>query len=231
MKKYRCPHCGEKSLSIFQRLYMGYVRLGMLRVSSGNTLDGCVCNECQKVVMPLIDNSFFRLLFFPLCATYRIPATPVWLTTGLYLAGVLHWVFIPISVLYCFVFLLYIIVYSLTKPLMPYDDKSGRYDRYISLKPETHVSVNSSKYIKPYGVYGLKFDAETKDGKFKENFSDGMIPAVFYPKEKDSNTYDVHVINRVNVPDEILFDGAKFFVEDSDGVYVAKGTIEKIETE
>ena len=43
---------------------------------------------------------------------------------------------------------------------------------------------------------------------------------------KGSLEYYIRIINRDAVPDDILYDGAKFLVEDYDGLFIAKGTIQ-----
>ncbi len=109
---------------------------------------------------------------------------------------------------------------------MPCDSDTHK---ILYLEPDAKATVNSSKYIKPYGVYGLKFKTETDDEKFKQAFSDGMVPVVFHPNQKGSLTYDVRIINKSAVPKELLETGSKFLVEDADGIFIAKGTIEKSE--
>lgn len=110
--------------------------------------------------------------------------------------------------------------------LMPCDSDTHK---ILYLEPDAKVTINFSKYIKPYGVYGLKFKTETDDEKFKQAFSDGMVPVVFHPNQKGSLTYDVRIINKSAVPKELLEAGSKFLVEDADGIFIAKGTIEKSE--
>ena len=51
--------------------------------------------------------------------------------------------------------------------LMPCDSNTHK---ILCLESDAKVTVNFSKYIKPYGVYGLKFKTETTDKRFHEAF-------------------------------------------------------------
>lgn len=106
-------------------------------------------------------------------------------------------------------------------------DKDKR--KVIMLKDNAVATINNSKYVIPYGVYGLKFKTETNDSDFKKAFPDGMVPAVFHPTSEGSLTYDVRIIKPEFVPEAVLFPGAKFLVEDYDGIFIAKGTVNKVD--
>lgn len=75
--------------------------------------------------------------------------------------------------------------------------------------------------------YGLKFKQGKPSEKYKEAFPDGLVPAVFHPNAKESTVCAVRIINKSAVSDDILFDGAKFSVEDNDGIFIAEGTVVK----
>ncbi len=230
MTKYRCPHCGSKAFSTLDRLYIGYINLGVPhRYHRGyGYRDGCRCVSCSQFSMQEKENVMVEILFFLNRIAYGYPVVPT-VVTGLYFLGVLHWIFAVIAWVYWLAFLVYIVVYSLRKPLRPYPNESFFYENPILLKAETQVKINNAKYIKPYEVYGLKFKHEDLNGEIKQAFSDGMVPAVFHLNQKGSLTYDVRIINKSAVPKELLENGSKFLVEDADGIFIAKGTIEKSE--
>ena len=173
------------------------------------------CKVCEKPSRFSGIKKDYLLVLFALVLTELIylfvfPKTVLWVKL-LMIINISTIIFLPIFFI------------QKNKSLMPCDPKTHK---ILDLQPNTRVIINSPKYIKPYGVYGLKFKAETTDKRFHEAFSDGLVPAVFHPNEKGSLAYNVRIINRSFVPDELLFDGAKFLVEDSDGIFIAKGTIE-----
>lgn len=227
MKKHRCPHCGERSFSLSDRMYMAYVRIGVLWVSKANILDGCLCAKCQNIAMQQKNNPLIRFIFFPIMFCYGYPVFPIFIISFLSVIDKLHWFVTLLSVAYYLAFLVYLFIYAFAKPIVPYNKASYSLDKHIEYKAETRINVSSSKYIKPYGVYGLKLSNSTIDEKFKENFSDGLVPAVFHPNPKGSLEYYVRIINKSAVPDDVLYDGAKFLVEDYDGLFIANGTVIK----
>ena len=105
------------------------------------------------------------------------------------------------------------------------------FSRFVekSVFPNCKVKLNDSKYIRKMWVYGLKFETETKNVKFKERFTDGLVPAQFYPSKNGDNEFEIRIIGREFVPDEILFEGAEFLVEDIDGIFICKGKITKLD--
>ena len=225
MKLYRCPHCGNRVFKPYAYFAHKYIRLNdrIAENAYGETKYWywtMECTEChwpsrfvnetshQLTVSIIMGLSIIAILYFFLQYIFGIPKLAI--AIAVFVGTLCEF--------------LRTIIINRHKSLMPCDPKTHK---ILDLQPNTRVIINSPKYIKPYGVYGLKFKIETTDKRFHEAFSDGLVPAVFHPNEKGSLAYNVRIINRSFVPDELLFDGAKFLVEDSDGIFIAKGTIEK----
>ena len=114
------------------------------------------------------------------------------------------------------------------KYFIPLEDDGARYT-VINTYPNSRVMIAYTNKIKPMWVYGLKFETETKNVKFKERFTDGLVPAQFYPAKDGSNEFEIRIIGKEFVPDEVLFEGAEFLVEDIDGIFICKGKVIKTE--
>ncbi len=210
MKQYRCPHCGAKT---FSKMKLNNNKL--YGASRGMALRCSICNQKSTYRSIGLDKAVLAL---------AIAAIGSALLVLLKEYGVIVQICVALASLGCPILL--ICFTQRDKPLMPCDSDTHK---LLYFESNTKVSVNSSKYIKPYGVYGLKFKSEMDDEKFKQAFSDGMVPAVFHPNQKGSLTYDVRIINKSAVPKELLEIGSKILVEDADGIFIAKGTIENSE--
>lgn len=90
--------------------------------------------------------------------------------------------------------------------------------------------VNCNRDIHSYWVYGIKFDKETNNVKFAERFRDGLVPVVFHEKKKGSNTFEVRIIGKKFVPEELLCPGSEFLVEDNDQ-FICRGVVTRVVSE
>lgn len=219
MKKYRCPTCGAKTISAGRRISVSFFRnlypFQMHRVTENG---GSFCYACNTSFqfrtgnLPIIMN-----IVRPLLAVISLALALMvrnWIMTIVFISVVL------------LLYPVYIIAFAFICPIMPFNTDTLR---VVEERPDVRININSSKYIKNYAVYGLKFKDEINSEKFKEAFPDGMVPAEFKPNKKGSLEYDIRIINRTAVPNEILYDGAKFLVEDHDGIFIAKGKVIKSE--
>lgn len=233
MLKYRCPHCGKVAFSNGDRFYMAYIRWCTLlqyryTEDGKGILSGCFCKECDELVLPNKGKNFLSGLFFINRICFGAPLVPL-IVGGLCSVGVLHWAFVVLAWLYWLGFVVNVVWCWLTEPILPFTKQATIFDHCSRYKADMCVALNNAKYIKPYEVYGLKFKRDDLNGEIRETFSDGMVPVVFHPNQKGSLTYDVRIINKSAVPKELLETGSKFLVEDADGIFIAKGTIEKSE--
>ena len=217
MKKYRCPHCGKKSITTKMRIHSSFMLGGG---SYGYQQAYKVkCPECDGLCEPSCLSTAGRVLRILMGL---VAIALIVLVVYLNNSGIINGLFtFPLFALVFVAYAIYNALAQLKMPLIPYSK-----DFDSEFRPNARVALKSKKYIKPYVVYGLVFKDETTDVHFKETFPDSMVPAMFFPGKKDSLQYEIRVIDRDIVPDEILYDGAKFLVEDTDGLFVTKGTVE-----
>lgn len=219
MKKYRCPHCGEKAFTSY--------RYNMIRLIS----DYYTFNFRDR----------YEIMRCPICgekSKFSRPNKTLWM-----LEWIFSFIFILSAVLAVLVFtkniiigvallvmsllsLVFEILAKSSRVLVPCDDESTFYD-VLRLPSNCRVEFNSIKYLKPYGMYAIKFKESTEDTRFKEAFTDGLVPIQLCVKIGDSLQFEARLIMKTAIPKELLYDGAKFLIEDSDGIFVAKGTFIK----
>ena len=219
---HRCPHCGEKAFPHSRWLSMKYEPNTRRRQIDGVYRDlSYKCPACsQRGVFKNHTKSSVKLQVF-----LGAVGTVVVLVCVLFLQK--YFKLLSLLILAADLIAFKLIAYK-DRAFVPCDyDQHGNI-KYLSFPMNASVTVNNGKYIKPYGVYGLKFKGEAPGTKFKEAFPDGMVPAVFHPTSEGSLTYDVRIIKPEFVPEAVLFPGAKFLVEDYDGIFIAKGTVNKV---
>ena len=176
MKKYRCPNCGAKTISVGRRisasLFQNLYPLKMHRVTENG---GSFCYACNSSFqfrtgkLPIVMNLVRPIVTLAFLALALIMRT--WIMTV---------AFVLIALLF---YPIYIVVFAFVCPIVPFDTHSLRIEEK---KPDARIDVNSGKYIKLYTVYGLKFKDETNSEKFKESFPDGLVPAMFLSNKKGS---------------------------------------------
>lgn len=223
-KMHRCPHCGEKGYKFTATM------LGNRQNPTKSALVvniGMSCERCGKRCASATDYSQLK--------TNRklvwIPAVFLLLDVFLIVSSLLRWV-LPAVVVFLIggVYLISVILFSsYLGYLIPLKQDSAK--AIIETHPNCKVKLNDNKYIRKMWVYGLKFETETKNIKFKERFTDGLVPAQFYPSKNGDNEFEIRIIGREFVPDEVLFEGAEFLVEDIDGIFICKGKITKLDLE
>ncbi len=232
MKKLRCPNCGQKTLGWSNRWYaLGlqedqikfrekYGRFYYRRRSSYGS-----CPECNCALAYIAPGSFFKesvlmyaiiLLDIALCVATLITRDMLWCIIGLCIitAGFLYFVCKQIWI-------------TATHHMLKYVGDEG----IERPKPNIRAKIDYTKYIKPYGVYGLKFNEGKITEKYKEAFPDGLVPATFLPDKNGDCEFEIYLFNKNVLNEDMLFAGAEFSVEDYDGIFITKGKVSKINLE
>lgn len=207
----RCPWCGKKGLNGKEYFLAKYDY-------NPNTGIKVICDCCGKAGRFMVNNLNRKEVLFTVLLV---------IVLGIFL------VLYKFIGFWCLAFAPFALVASIaynfycrsSYEFLPCDIDDSK---PIIMKDNAQCIIMRKKKILPNTVYGLKFETETDDTKFKEAFPDGMVPAVFHPTSEGSLTYDVRIIKPEFVPEAVLFEGAKFLVEDYDGIFIAKGTVETL---
>jgi len=218
VRKFRCPHCGEKTFTYFDRIGGQLTGGGRMRY---RRYDRMACHKCGGLCTTFVSSAaVFVLLVILLILSLAT------IVVGLVLKS-------PIAVWLCVAIWVCIGIYFITEvfvnPLVgiELDDSNTIFGTRNYKEANAKVSVNSARDIKAYRIYGIKFDNETKNAKFHERFRDGLVPAVFHEKKKGSNAFEVRIIGKKFVPEELLHIGSEFLVEDNDQ-FICRGTVTEI---
>ena len=224
MKQYRCPHCGEKAFTTSDHIYMGLVSM----VSTSRYATNSKCSRCNNRVHAAWHYGRALWIILGVLAIYCIFQAVSFLAFS-NVRQALHWGVAVACGIYAVAFVITAVISALKKPLVRYNPNEWGMGKYSMPLPNTRIKVNSDNYLKPYRVYGLKFKFDNGDGGVKEVFKDGMVPMALHPIKTADLTYDVAVYSKDALPQDIFEVGRKFLVEDADGIFIAKGTIEKSE--
>ena len=215
MRKFRCPHCGEKTISYFDRFcgkFTGGYHKGIYsydRLSCKACGAQCTARSSSTIVF-IICLLILALVIIGL-VTYLLGNTKISLRM-LVAAAVLG--IIPFTASVFVNPLIGINPDGKTTPSGSVDYKS----------PNAKVSVNSNRGIRSYWIYGVKFEGNTENAKFHERFKDGLVPVVFHEKRKGSNAFEVRIIDKEFVPEELLHVGSEFLVEDNNQ-FICRGKV------
>lgn len=231
-KMHRCPHCGQKSFMYLLTMdFRGIRSLENLDYNapvsfSKNFSYYLKCKHCEgKSNIYTAKGQVFGDLIYFLCILILLSLVG----SLIMLKGLTMYTAVAAAVVLMNLPIWYYLSCR-NNCLIPLDDSDGR-QTLLKIKSNCRVRLNDSKYIRKMWVYGLKFSTETKNIKFKERFTDGLVPAQFYPAKDGSNEFEIRIIGREFVPDEVLFEGAEFLVEDIDGIFICKGKITKLDLE
>lgn len=215
MKRYRCPYCGEACVTWVQRVY----EAGRWNRITG--VFGTPCSSCGhlfvssprypgKWLTVWILAELFPLLLFILLA---------YLVTPLMLCG-----FVLYMVFYTAVMLPWRV--SRTTGLTQFDQETRR-----PVKPEPNVRLAldmTGGHIENLDIYGLRFEKPTRNARFREVFTDGLVPVIFYRDgPRESGPWNAALLKLEYIPSELLTVGAAFAVIDN-GETIAKGTITEV---
>ena len=229
-KMHRCPHCGGKGYGLSSTTYHRfegsidgldydkpiYLKQPFMRCKICGEQCGAYCNGDKNKLYDIIST----FLVIVLILAWVFVDFFGWLTS-IIITGLIATIDFVVDAGYFSCFF---------RCLLPITD-DGYHKMLLKTSPNCRVRLNDSKYIRKMWVYGLKFSTETKNVKFKERFADGLVPAQFYPAKDGSNEFEIRIIGKEFVPDEVLFEGAEFLVEDIDGIFICKGKITKLDLE
>ncbi len=232
MKKLRCPNCGQKTLGWSNRWYA----LGAeqdahdfnekYKRHAYNTRSGLgCCPKCNCAIGYIAPGSYFK--HYIIMRILTLVSFAMMIVT--FITHKLFWTIIAICVMSAFL-LYYIgkrIWITATHHMLKYVDDEG----IEKPKPNIRAKIDYTKYIKPYGIYGLKFSEGKITEKYKEAFPDGLVPATFLPDQNSDCEFEIYLFNKNVLYDDMLFVGAEFLVEDTDGIFITKGKVSKTELE
>ncbi len=211
---YRCPHCGEKGISYSDRLFACLPR------RTGDNAFGDYDLKCRKCNGKCWTGSA-NTIIGNIISCLMVGSIP--LSMGILFVTKNSWACFAVLFTAIFIKVIYNIFDEFSGPVFMMDEEGN----CLSFMPNTKAEIEQCKYLKAYGIYRLKFKNETENHKFIERFQDGMVPAQIAPSDKDKGVHDLRIIGRDFVPDEVLFEGAEFEVEDIDGIFITKGKITK----
>lgn len=214
MRKFRCPHCGAKTITYGERFashFTGYRKYYVTRhhrmaceKCGGMSMTSSTSNFVGVIAIIVLLISFIMFIFM-----FIAPKICLWLCLSIF---VLLGILITIDVF--------------TSPLVGIDPSGFEKFNGISEHSPANASVlvNSNRDIRPYWIYGVKFEVNTENAKFHDRFKDGLVPVVFHEKRKGSNAFEVRIIGKEFVPEELLHVGSEFLVEDNDK-FICRGKV------
>ena len=66
------------------------------------------------------------------------------------------------------------------------------------------------------------------DAELKAAFPDELIPIQLYQSIHEPLIYSVHIMHLDKLPADFIKANSKFLIEDTDGLFIAKGTVEEL---
>ena len=232
MKKFRCPVCGKKTLTPIVRFRMQRIHFEQNEINDrynrhnyGTRIirDDC-CPQCDRALVYALPSSYS---LFMIIQTIIIALAYILMFISLRSLDWFYLVLLPLGFLILFV-AFYITHSELVKqgPLEYVDDKGIN-----KPVPNARVKIVKAKYIRPYRTYGLKFSEGVPNQKFNEAFCDGLVPAVFLPDQNNDSEFEIYIINKTVLNDDMFYKDAEFLVEDANGKFITKGVVKKTELE
>ena len=226
MKKRRCPVCGKECVTLRNifRCYALHDKYSYIR-----DRDGGKCPECGGLFLP-----------YPKPGVGRYIAQAA--VGAIIIASVLLAVFVS-SVYLLIMFPLFFLIPLVILPLISAKEPLVRFKRgdytdyreYIIPKPNARVIMKrGSGEINDLDIFGLRFDEKTRAARFREAFTDGLVPAVFHKGRKkrecepeivlNEGELEVTIMDMKFIPEDLLFCGSGFTVMDN-GKEIASGLI------
>lgn len=183
--------------------------------------DRISCKKCSGQCTTFVSSSWVMVLVFLMVLLALLSAISYYILKS----PIIMWILLALMIASGVFFVVEVCVNPLVG--IDPDGKSTLCGSLDYKEANAKVSVNSARDIKAYRIYGIKFDNETQNAKFHERFRDGLVPAVFHEKKKGSNAFEVRIIGKKFVPEELLHIGSEFLVEDNDQ-FICRGTVTEI---
>lgn len=222
MKRYRCPHCGKKVFSPAHYSFMRFVSTKRMYAEfSPHSTSVLHCPSCTQLSAFFHhDNTCFNLeLVTMLCALLTFIGVMV---AMLYSGIIALFVAALLVVELCFM------VYLKSHRSLMRMIKDNEYYKAVLPMSNCRVKVNSSKYLKPYQTYAIKMQDNPLDAELKATFPDELIPIQLYQSIHEPLIYSVHIMHLDKLPTDFIKAKSKFLIEDADGLFIAKGTVEEL---
>lgn len=235
MKAFRCPVCGAKTLiRVFSHVRIPIIhdeeneirdRYDRHYVGTRIIRDDC-CPQCERALTFVDATSYsdYKIFYFIFSIITMV---------SMFIALRIKDPFLPLIVLG--VELTPVIIYSIyqygfkKKILGPLEYVDG--EGINKPIPNARVKIAKAKCIRGYGTYGLKFSTGEHDQKYNEAFLDGLVPAVFLPDQNNDSEFEIYIINKNVLKDDMFFKDAEFLVEDVNGKFITNGSVLKTELE
>lgn len=195
-KKLRCPHCGRETITFGDRWFSFSASNG--RNNSINTY-GAKCPECGGVYSYIglnkqkkyIEASMILLVYaYLFYLTFFV--NPMFVILMVAVALMVSLLIFPLT--------------SLFQPIVVYDRESKQ--RVI---PEANAAVSLDKHvsIKKLMIYGVMTENAAGNVQLTKCFERGIFAAMFLESKQES-VWQVYIIKKEFVPDEVLQSGQRF---------------------
>lgn len=216
MKKYRCPYCGEESITSANKLLCNNIGRRRHLYKIGNACPACGQYYAVRFRGSRWIDALFLLLIVGVPLLFLI-------------LGFWNPLYCALSVLTASVgnaFLLIPLQNRLFGVITQYDQEDFY---HVRLDPNAEITLtDTTNAIKDQDIYGIRFDKRADLPRFREVFKNDLVPVVFFREKGDrSRTMRVTVMKSQYVPDTLLCEGAAFTVVDN-GREIATGVFKTV---
>lgn len=237
-KKYRCPWCGEKTFSYFDLTFVGpygkryrHMHTPMDR-NENNRKRRSLCPRCKNASTLIVKGSSNKL-FSTIQTVIEIIALLVY--AGFFVSLIFESIAVGevlkrVESSFSIPFLVVVTVLLFLSMLLPKSTTPARYnvDREEMIIPKVDLTVRvdeNNKKITPWGVYGLAI--ENAEADLHKIFDDGLIPAIFHPTSEGVLVYNVTLIGKDKLPEDLINKNKLVKLEDN-GNFFATGVINTV---
>ena len=216
MKKYRCPCCGEECITLSNKIFCYQASNGK---NAWVDISGNRCPECGEI---------FKIFPQPCIRLYiEVAIVILFLLFMIYLIAFVNSLYSLLVLLFAFLYPMVIApLLSINLPIVKYSRKDKKF-----IVPESNAKLMLKDPVAKFNhldIYGLQFHLKTKNVKFHETFTNGLVPVVFHKNGREQQAeLKVTIIKTEFIPKELLFEGSEFTVIDN-GKEFATGKITKV---